>query len=237
MKKLVALDQRVLIISDLHFPFAHQDWHPFLKAIKEQYKPELIINVGDEADGHGISFHDSDSAIMNPDKELEKAIDDILLLKTLFPKMYLCESNHGSLIYRRLKHQGIPVRHLLPLSELYNTPQWSWHFEIMLETFIGDTLIVHGKTGAYNKLALEQGCNATQGHFHQKAEITWQQSSTQARFNMLVGCLIDAEALAFAYGKNFSKRPMMCVGWLNELGEPSLIRMILNKHGRWIGKL
>lgn len=236
-KRIIGLDQRILIISDLHFPYAHQDWHPFLKAIKEQYKPEIIISVGDEVDGHSVSFHNSESSLFNPDAELEKAIEEIHHLRDLFPKMYLCESNHGSLIYRRVKAENIPIRHIVPLDQLYETPNWSWHHEIMLETDCGFTTIVHGKTGGYNKLSNDQGCNAIQGHYHSKFELTWSQSSMGARYNMIVSCLIDQESMAYNYGKNFSKKPIHGVGWINEIGEPCLIRMKLDEHGRWHGKL
>ena len=76
-----------------------------------------------------------------------------------------------------------------------------------------------------------------QGHYHQKFELTWHGSTHCEIFNMIVGCLVDAKALAFAYGKNIAKKPLLGVGWLNELGEPVLIRMRLNKEGRWDGKL
>lgn len=236
-KHIVGLDSRILVISDYHAPYQHPDAYEFLKAINNTYKPEIILNVGDEVDGHSISFHRSDSALPSADKELEYAIEEMRKLHELFPKMMICESNHGSLIFRRMKDQSIPLRHLIPLNELYETPLWSWHHEIMVETHLGQVLLVHGKTGAYNKLAMEQGVSCIQGHFHQKFEITWMQSTTGARFNMIVGCLVDPKSMAFAYGKNFSKIPCLGVGWINELGEPSLIRMILDKNGRWIKKL
>ena len=237
IEQLVTFDQSVLIISDLHFPYAHQDWHPFLKAIKEQYKPQIILNVGDEVDAHAISFHDSDSSLPSADQELDEAIKEIQSLRDLFPKMYICESNHGSLAYRKIKHHGIPIRNLKELSDLYETPQWSWHHEILLETLQGFVTVVHGKTGGRGKLATEQGNSAIQGHFHSTLELSWIQSTMNTRFNMIVGCLIDAKSMAFAYGKNFTKKPMLGVGWINELGEPSLIRMITDKNNRWIGKL
>ena len=237
IKQLCALDQSVLIISDLHAPFCHPDAFIFLEEIKNKYKPELVINVGDEIDHSQQSFHASDSALPNADKELELAISDLQRLRDIYPKMYLCESNHGSLAYRKAKYHGIPIRQLIDLPELYDTPQWSWHHEIMLETHSGFVTVVHGKSGGYNKLALDQGNSAIQGHHHSKFELTWIQSTMNIRFNMIVGCLIDEKSLAFAYGKNMSRKPMHGVGWLNELGEPCLIRMILDKHGRWIGKL
>lgn len=237
IKQVCALDQNVLIIPDLHFPYAHPDWYPFLKAIKDNYKPDLIINLGDEVDGHAISFHDSDTSLANADQELEEAIEQIHRLRDLFPKMYLCESNHGSLAYRKIKSNGIPLRHLKELSDLYETPQWSWHHELLVETHNHLVTFVHGKTGAKNKLAMEQGNSAVQGHFHGLFEITWMKSSMSERFNMFCGCLIDMQSMAFAYGKNIAKKPILGAGWINELGEPVLIRMMLNKEGRWNGKL
>ena len=77
----------MLVISDLHLPYAHPDWFPFLKDIKDKFKPKIILNAGDEVDGHAISFHDSDSSLFNADAELDKAIDEIQGLKELFPKM------------------------------------------------------------------------------------------------------------------------------------------------------
>jgi len=236
-RKIVALDQSVLIISDLHFPNAHPDWYGFLNAIKENYKPDIVVNVGDEVDGHRWSFHDSEEALPSADKELQDAIEEIQHLRTLWPKMFLCESNHGSLIYRRLKHMGVPIRSLRSLKDLYETPLWSWSHEIVLETHQGNVTVVHGKTGAYNKLSMEHGTSSIQGHFHAKFELTWQASTERTIFNMLVGCLVDRDSLAFNYGKNIVKKPIMGVGWINELGEPALIRMMTDKDNRWTGKL
>lgn len=237
IKVITAFGKRVLIISDLHAPYSHPDWYHFLKAIKKKYKPDIIISVGDEVDGHGISFHDKDSALLNASAELEKAIEDMQLLRELFPKMYICESNHGSLIYRKMKHHGVPIRHLKPLPQLYGTPRWQWFFEIKLRTRLGDVLINHGKSAGYGAFAKESMCSGVQGHFHGKSEITWHRSSNGMRFNMFVGCLVDERSPAMDYGKNFLKKPIMSVGFIDERGEPFLIRMNLNKEGRWDGRL
>lgn len=235
--ELVALDQSILVISDLHFPNAHPDWYIFLKTIKVKYRPEIIINVGDEVNGSRWNFHDSDEALPSADEELQEAIDEIRLLYQLFPKMNLCESNHGSLLYRKIKHHGIPLRSLKPLPELYGTPGWKWSHEIKIETHSGKISIVHGRSGAYNKLSMEQGISSVQGHHHSKFEITWQSSTERTIFNMIVGCLIDYKSMAFDYGKNITKKPVIGVGWINDLGEPTLIRMMLDKNERWTGKL
>ena len=53
---------------------------------------------------------------------------------------------------------------------------------------------------------------------------------------MTVGCLINPKSLAFAYGKNFSKRPIIGMGVILD-GVPVLIPMLLDKHGRWDGRI
>ena len=69
----------------------------------------IILNLGDEIDGAKISFHDKDPDLpFSPCEELEKSIERIAELQEIFPKMDLCESNHGSLIYRRQKWAGLP---------------------------------------------------------------------------------------------------------------------------------
>ena len=50
--------KRILVISDLHIPYHHQDAFKFLKAIKKEFKPDRIGKIGDCLDFHAISMHD-----------------------------------------------------------------------------------------------------------------------------------------------------------------------------------
>jgi len=236
--EIKANGKETLLISDTHIPYSHIDYIKFLTAVKKKYKPKIIIHGGDEVDGHAISFHDSQSELLSAGDELDKAIIEIHEgLHRLFPTMFLLESNHGSLIFRRLSAHGIPIRHLKPLHELYETPLWTWHHDIILKTNMGDTYICHGKTSAYGKLCKEMGCNAIQFHFHGKSEITFHRSVMTSRYNMYCGCLVDEESLAMAYGKNNIPKPILSVGRIDKTGMPHLIRMNLNSEGRWNGKL
>ena len=234
MKVIDARDKYVLIIPDLHCPHHHVDAFKFLKRIKEQLPEDaIIINLGDEIDGHAWSFHTSDSDLDSAGVELSKAI--IYLqegLHTLFPKMHILESNHGSLLSRKLKHHGIPIRALKPMQELYETPLWQWHNEILLRTNIGNVYLTHGKSGAYGKLCKEMGMSCIQGHYHTKFEITWHESATQKKFNMIAGCLADRDHMAMAYAKNLSVRFQLGAAYLDNNGWPSLIPMPLDETGR-----
>jgi hypothetical protein len=233
-----ARNSEVLLISDTHIPYSHPDYVIFLKAIKKKFKPDIVLHGGDELDFHSISFHPSDQELLSAGDELDRSIIEIQEgVHKLFKKMYLLESNHGSLVTRKMKAHGIPVRTLKPLHELYETPQWTWHSDILLNTNQGMTYICHGKTSAYGKLCKEMACNAIQFHFHGKSEITWHRSAMLSRYNMYCGCLVDEDSLAMAYGRNNLPKPILSVGRIDKNGMPHLIKMNLNSKGRWDGKL
>jgi len=237
VKLLNAKNKRCLVIPDAHAPFEHPDLYSFLIAVKEKYldKNSLVINLGDEIDSHSISFHDTDPDMQfSPSGELEAAIDSIKRLEAIFPKMYLCESNHGSLVYRRQKHHGLP-RHLFKsYNEILGVKKWSWHEEIILQTKMGDIYLCHGKTSANGKLVKEMGCyGAVQGHFHGKMQIIWQATAIDERFDAYAGCLIDRESMAFAYGKNHIPKPLLGCMIISKSGYPRIIKMNLDSKNRW----
>jgi hypothetical protein len=211
-------------------PYHHKDSHRFLSAIKKKYldQKSLIINLGDEIDGNQISMHDKDPDMpFSPCKEFEESIKALKPFYKLFPKMYLCESNHGSLVYRRAKKFGIPLALIKSYQEILETPNWEWHEDILLTTNMGDVYICHGKTATSGKLAKEQGASAIQGHFHGKFQLLWFKTSTTERFDCYSGCLVDRDNLAFSYGKNHLPKPILGATLLSKSGYPSLIKMNL----------
>lgn len=236
-KHINAKNRSVLVISDLHIPYHHIDSVRFLAACKEKLLSErsIIVNVGDEVDKHDLSFHSSNKDLDSAGAELQKSKDYIKEIEEIFPKMFICESNHGSLIYRRAKAEGIPLDYFKPLKEVYEVKKWSWHDAIVLDTKAGPVYICHGKTAAYGKLCKEVMMSAIQGHYHGKFELTWHRSPLGDRFNMYVGCLIDHKSIAFEYGKNNLPKPILGVGYIDEAGHPYLVKMDLDKNGRWTG--
>lgn len=236
-KKINAKNKAVLIIGDAHIPYEHGDYLDFCKAVSKKYKCEIIINAGDEIDGHAISFHKSESELFSAGHELELAIERLIPWNKAFPKMILLESNHGSLIARRLKHEGIPLRVLKSLQSLYETPKWKWYDDILISTNYGDIYGCHGKKSGWGALAKEQGCSAFQGHFHGKLGVIWSERVEHRRFDMFVGCGINWRSLAFAYGKNHLPKPVLGCGVIDKNGMPHAVKMILNNKGRWTGNV
>ena len=240
IRQINAKGKKVLIIPDLHCPYHHSDSFNFLLAVKKKFtnKNSIIINLGDEIDNHAISFHKSESELFSAGHELEMACKFLQQLNKIFHKMFLLESNHGSLIFRRLKHEGIPIRVLKELNDIYGVTGWTWHHDIKLTTKHDlPTYLCHGKSSPYNKLAKDVGMNAIQGHFHGKFELTWFKSPTIERYNIFSGCLIDWNSLAFAYGKNNIPKPILGCVVIDKQGNPILVKMNLNSSGRWIGRV
>jgi len=235
---LNAVGKTVLIIGDTHIPYSHPDYLDFLKYLKKIWKPQIVIHIGDELDYHAISFHNSETSLFSADHELERAIEEIDTgLHKLFPKMYILESNHGSLICRKLKANGIPIRTLKQLNELYNTHRWQWHNDILLKTKLFTNYICHGKTGTIGKLAKDMMCCAIQGHYHAKFCVNWYNSAMGPRFDAYTGCLVDTKSMAMVYARNNLPDPIMGSLILDNIGMPRPMKMQLDKHGRWNGKV
>lgn len=223
-KVINAVGKTVLIIPDFHAPYNHSQLIKFLKYLKKRYKPDIIIFLGDEVDGHAWSFHSHDPELASPSDELRKAIKVLQTVYKIFPDAYLLHSNHGSLLERKTKINGLPLSILKPLPELYETPGWSWWDRIILKTKIGKTMIGHGMSPKELNWALTEGMSTIEGHYHTIFRIAWAALNLGEIYSMHVGCLINFKSLAFAYAKSNLKRPMLGVAVIHSDGEPQLIR-------------
>ena len=228
----------VLVIPDLHFPYAHVDCLDFLSAVKKQFKPTRVILTGDELDYHAMSFHESDPDLDSSGIELMKALGYMETLFKIFPKADVLESNHGSMAYRKAKHHGVP-RHLLKsYNEVLDAPkEWKWHHELIIKLPNGSRCkFLHGISA--NVLAASQslGMSLIQGHHHSLFEIRYWDNGRHLNFGATAGCLIDDKSLAFAYNKLQIKRPILgALVILNSI--PLLVPMRLDKNKRWIKEL
>ena len=232
----MARNKSVLIISDTHFPYQHPDTIRFLTEIKKTYSPDRVVHIGDEIDGHAISFHPSDPDLASPGDELALAIQRLEPLYKLFPKVDVVESNHGSLVYRKGKVHGIPRFVFKSYREVIGAPKgWKWHFDLTIRLSNNQQVyFCHGKSSSPGKLSQSMGMSTVQGHFHERMEIIYWANPNGLFFDMRVGCLIDDKSLAFNYNNTNLKRPLIGTGIILN-GQPKLLPMVLDKRGRWIG--
>ena len=228
----------VLVIPDLHCPYHHPDAFKFLDLVNETYKPKKVVCLGDEIDGHSISFHDSDPDLpFSPSSELEKAIWHLKDLYLLFPKVQVVESNHGSLVYRKGKHCGLPRHVFKSYKEILQAPKgWKWSYDLIVKCGKDDVYFHHGQAKNVLRNSLFKSMSYVQGHHHGTFDIQYWGNGKNIFWGMTSGCLVDNESLAFAYGKNNLAKPMLGCSIIRG-GYPILIPMLLNNKGRWTGRL
>ena len=231
----------ILNIPDQHAPYHHPDTVEFLCDVAAKIRPTRVVNLGDETDGHALSMHDSDPSLDSAGPELYKARMFINDLASVFPVMDVCHSNHGSLIYRRAFKSGIPAEYIKSYREILfpdgGGDGWEWKERVNVLLPTGDNLIYqHQSSGPTIANAAHEGAHIIEGHQHGQFEIQYRQSMNKRYWALISGCLIDADAYAFAYGKLFPKKPVIgCSAVID--GEPLLIAMPQDRKGRYTGKL
>ncbi len=226
-----------LFISDMHIPYQHPDSIAFLAAIKKKFKPDLVVSVGDLADFHNISFHKSDPKLPNANDELIALKKGAKAVEKLFPEMFITLGNHDQLPARRLFDQGIPSSFLKPYNDLYGVGKgWRFIDELVIKDGENILYVAHGIVKDGKKLAAQRGVNVVQGHYHTECRVDYVSNPRNLLWSMQVGCLIDKQALAFAYDKLNLNRPIIATGLVIK-GQPLVIPMQLNDESRWTGKL
>ena len=230
-------NNRILCISDLHAPYQHRDAIKFLSAIKDKYNPDRVINIGDEVDNHAMSFHPSDQSLYSAGDELKKAREVIWEIEKLFPKVDVMESNHGSMAYRKAMISGIPKEMLRPYKKVLDVKYWNWHPDLVITLPNKQKCYFHHGKSANSLTFLKdtQMC-CVQGHFHEKFNIHYHGTAEQLTWVIATGCLIDDHSMAFAYNNVNLKRPIIgCSMIIDSL--PLLIPLVMNKNGRWNGRV
>lgn len=232
------MNSKILVIGDIHIPYHHRDAFDFLDALSGKFKPDRVISIGDEVDWHSISFHNHSPDLMSPSDELATSIKYMKWLEAMFPTMDIVESNHGSLVYRKQQAVGLPSSVFKSYNQIYGvSDKWKWHMDMTLKMSNGAFLyLCHGKTSNVLKLSQSMGMSAVQGHYHELFGVQYWANSLGLYFAAQTGCLVDDDSLAMSYNNTNLKRPILG-SLVIERGHPRLVPMVLNKRGRWVGKI
>jgi hypothetical protein len=204
-------NSRILFISDMHIPYHHDNTLTFLEMLKRRYDPTRIICLGDELDKHALSFHDSDPDLMSAGDELKAALPVIKELENLFPVMDLIDSNHGSMVFRKAKHHGIPRHYLKSYNDVLKVGKgWVWHPDLTI-TLPDDqkVYIHHGKSSEAIKTSQVMGMSHVCGHFHESFGVRYWANPNGLYFAINSGCLINDSSFAYSYNNVNLKRPII----------------------------
>lgn len=226
----------VLIISDLHAPFQHPDTFEFLTHLTGIVKPDLVVSIGDIQDGHQLSFHGKEDEIPSAHQELIDAREQLEVFYELFPNGIMTLGNHDARHLRRAKDAGIPEIYFKPIEEVLGMPKgWTVDSQFYVKTTEGEVLFTHTLGNSDMRSAQRLGVSSVTGHKHSIFGINYWSTRQELRYTMTVGCLINPHHPAFRYNKTQVLRPIIGCGAILE-GEPVLLPMRLDKHGRWTGR-
>jgi predicted phosphodiesterase len=215
----------VLIIPDTHFPFHHPGLFDFLSGVKKEYKPKLVVHIGDMGDQHGWSRHERETAAQGAEQEDCDMIAACRQLYSIFPQAKACIGNHDTRLAKAANRGGIPRRLHLQVDELYESPNgWEWAEDFRID----GVFYTHGEgySGDYPAAvaARELRTNTVIGHIHSAAAVHYMRSKASMVWGMSVGCLIDEKSPGLMYAKVSRKRPILGCGVIVD-GEPFFIRM------------
>ena len=210
----------VLILADSHLPFEHEHYLDFCFGIRKRCKCEKVVHIGDLVDNHSISYHEHDPDGWSPEYEMKETDKHLKEWFKAFPELNLCRGNHDSLVDRKGKTVGLPRRAFRPFRDIWKLPkEWIDDFEFVID----NVLYKHG-TGMNGKYAHVQAAERSRmstviGHTHSSGGVEYLASSRDCIFAMNVGCGIDRKKYAFAYGKDFPRKPILGCGVVTDEGK------------------
>ena len=205
-KHITKKEVRVLIIGDLHEPFCLDSYLEHCINTYNNYNCNRVVFIGDVIDNHYSSFHESDPDGYGAGEELERAIDRLQRWYKAFPEADVTIGNHDRLIRRKAFTGGIPKAWIKEYSEVLKTPKWNFTDRVVID----GVQYIHGESGKAIKKTKDDMISTVQGHRHTELCIEYAVGVNFKLFGLSVGCGIDHESYAMAYGKNFKKPAIGC---------------------------
>ena len=222
-----SMDEKpVGVFSDPHIPFNHPNYLQFCIDTFKKFGVGQVVCCGDLVDHHAISRFQSEPCAKGAYDELDMSIAEVSKYVKAFPKVRMCKGNHDAIPVRQAATVGIGERYLKSYSELLHLPK-TW--EIADEFIINDVLYKHGincmgKEGALNS-AIQERMSTVIGHSHAFGGCKYSANKRDIIFGMNVGCGIDIDAYAFAYGKYDKNRPTLGCGIVFDSGNAIFVPM------------
>jgi hypothetical protein len=212
-------DAPLMFIPDLQIPFHHEKSLEFAHYIKRHYSvpDENCYCTGDEIDAlFGGMWKKDPNGRHSAITELEATIDELKRWYSVFPRMKLAISNHGSRWIRKATEAEIPSVMMKQYEAVLQAPDgWKWKKHWRIDTKF-PIILEHGDDWGgqtpHKSAALHNGVSTIIGHFHSIAGIERIKTNGFDVFGMCAGSLIDFDAYAFNYARNAKFKPQLGIG-------------------------
>lgn len=208
---LIKVENRVLVIGDLHEPFCLDGYLEFCKEQYEINNCNKVVFIGDIIDNHYSSYHETDADGLGGKYELEQAIKKLKPWYKAFPDADVTLGNHDRIIIRKAQSSNIPSKWIKEFGEVLETPNWRF----VTEVYIDSVRYVHGDKSGKPRMAVKRDMVSTvSGHYHTDMYVEWFFGKTRALFAMAVGCGIDSKSYAMGYMQG-GKKEAIGIGIVN----------------------
>ncbi len=209
----MACKRTVLVIPDLHTPFHHPNALHFLRTMKRDFRPDLVVCVGDEVDNQAVSRYDSDPDAPSAGHELAQAVEELQPFYNLFPSVLVCRSNHTERLYKKAFSAGLPRAALRTINEILGAPVgWRWKDYWLLD----GVRYMHGdgfsREGAALHAARQFRRSVVLGHLHTQGGVQYDATAGSTIWGLASGCLVDETQPAFAYKKHSARKAVLGCG-------------------------
>lgn len=199
-------NERILVISDTHYPYEDKRSWDFLELMKYKHNPDRVVHTGDVVDFYNASRFPKDpdhpESFVNEMKKMRKRVRR---LGKLFPVMDVTIGNHDQRLMLKCRGSGLPLSMMKPLEELLAAPEgWKFHEEEMklIVESTGERIIFAHNLGVNPFLvAQRRGCSVLTGHQHSKGGVNAYNNGEAIYFGCNVPNLISNTGAPFSYTK------------------------------------
>jgi hypothetical protein len=203
----------VLAIPDMHEPFCREGFLEHCLRIRDKYKCDKVVLIGDEVDLCAVSQWEKDPDGFSAGSEAELAQKAMKKWYKAFPSALVCIGNHTARPFRMARANGIPKKFLKSYEDAWEAPKswkWSEHWEI------DGVLYTHGTgfsgANAAIKIATRHRQNTVIGHIHSEAGIQYSASKVDLVWGMQLGGALDDKSYAAHYAKDQLKKSIVGCG-------------------------
>lgn len=205
-KNLTSKENRVLVIGDLHEPFCLDGYFEFCLETYDKYNCNKVVFIGDILDNHYSSYHETSADGLGGGEELDLAIKKLKKWYRAFPKADVTLGNHDIIIMRKAQTSNVPSKWIKEYKDVLETPNWNYVHRLEID----NVQYIHGIGSKAHIRCIKDMQSVVQGHHHTDCYVQWKVGANSKIFGMQVGCGIDKDAYAMAYGKWFPKPAIGC---------------------------
>lgn len=210
----------VLIIGDLHLPWALCGYREFCFNTYKKYDCNKIIFIGDLIDNHFSSYHETNPDGYGAGDELSYAKKELGEWYKIFPMADVVLGNHDKLVIRKAKTSGISKHWIKSFSDVLGVPNWNFKEEF----YYDNVLYRHGVNAIGATNVLSDGCSIVQGHAHSECRLRWKCGKGDKVFGLQCPCGVDDSAYAFEY--NDSRKSIIGCAVVLDNGKLPIIELM-----------